>query len=176
MTLTKTAGALLAAISLVSATSAQAKTCITRAEISGMMAYAMPGLLTGIRNKCVSNVAKDGYLATSIDGVIQTYATQQDANWPLAKAAFVKFAQKESAKESRAVQSLPDSVLKPLVEAMMPAMIGEEIKPTDCADIEEMLRLLAPLPPENTAGLFGTIMALAGGSGPDDIAVCRGPQ
>jgi hypothetical protein len=163
----------LATLSMATAASAETANCITRAEISGMMAYAMPGLLTGIGDKCTQHVAKDGYLASSMDDVIRTYAGAQDANWPLARAAFVKFASKDGDSSARMMKALPDSALKPLVEAMMPAMIGEQIKADDCADIEELLRLLAPLPPENTAGLFGTIMALAGGSRPSDIQVCR---
>ena len=54
---------------------------------------------------------------------------------------------------------------------MATQMIAEEIKPATCGDIEAVLPLLAPLPPENYGGLMSTILGLVA-DGEDKLQIC----
>ena len=59
---------------------------------------------------------------------------------------------------------------------MIGGMIGSKLKPGQCVIADKMMRLLAPLPPENTSELLGTILELAGGdkkSAPGGLAICK---
>jgi hypothetical protein len=73
---------------------------------------------------------------------------------------------------------MPDSTLQPFVEGMIGGLVGSKLKPGQCVLAETMIRLLAPLPPGNTAELLSTIAALAADKPnkgvPGPLAVCGG--
>jgi hypothetical protein len=58
------------------------------------------------------------------------------------------------------IAALPEESLRPFVDGLVGQMIAGEIKPDSCGKIERGLELLAPLPPENVAGLFAFIAEL----------------
>ena len=55
---------------------------------------------------------------------------------------------------------LPDNAVQPFVEAMVSEMVSGEIKPDQCTAIERGVRILSPLPPENTAELVTFILVM----------------
>lgn len=173
MKLAQSLFAAAAALSLVQAQAAAAATapCITEQEITGMMAFAMPSILQGVTNTCRPHLASNGFFATGGPAMITKYSARKDANWPLAKAAFIKFGSEKDPNVGKTFEALPDAALQPFVEAMMGEMIGAKIKPEECRNFERVAGLLDPLPPENTAALIGVIMSLVGskskGSGPN---------
>lgn len=172
MKLAQSLFAAAAAVSLIQAQAAAAAVpCITEQEITGMMAFAMPSILQGVTDSCRPNLASTGFFATRGGSMIQRYSAQKDANWPLAKAAFIKFGSEKDPDAGKTIGALPDEALQPFVEAMMGEMIGSKIKPGECRNFERIAGLLEPLPPENTAALFGVIMGVVGdkskGSGPN---------
>lgn len=152
-----------AALSLVQAQAhAATQTCITEQEISGMMAFALPAALEGVQTSCGRHLARDGYFATRGPDLIARYSARKDAAWPMAKQAFIKFGSEKDPKAKKVFESLPDAALQPFVEAMLSEMIGSEVKPDQCNDYERLASLLDPLPPENTAALFGVILSMVG--------------
>ena len=52
--------------------------------------------------------------------------------------------------------------LRPFVDAIATQMIAEQIEPATCADVEKVMPLLAPLPPENYGALLATILGMVG--------------
>jgi hypothetical protein len=56
---------------------------------------------------------------------------------------------------------MPDSALRPFIDAMISSMVATKIKADNCADVERGLELLAPLPPENIAGIIGFVIELS---------------
>jgi hypothetical protein len=48
-----------------------------------------------------------------------------------------------------------------MVDGLIEGLVGQQIPPEKCAMIDQVIRLLSPLPPENTAELI----ALAAGLG-----------
>jgi hypothetical protein len=166
MKLSRIVLAAASAAALFQAQAAQAaQACITEAEITGMMAFALPSALQGVSNTCRPHLSADGFFATGGNAMIQRYAAGKNAAWPTAKAAFMKFGAAEDPSIAKTLGNLPDAALQPFVEATMAEMIGSKVNPADCANVERLTALLEPLPPENTAGLFGVIMALVGKNG-----------
>lgn len=161
---TKTVMAFAAALSLLSAEAHAAQTppCVTEEEVSGMMAFAMPSALDGITRACRPHLAGNGYFATQGTALVSRYAARKDAAWPMARRAFVKFGSERDPKAAETFEMLPDAALQPFVEAMMSQMIGSDVKSKDCANYERLASLLDPLPPENTAALFGVILGIVG--------------
>jgi len=156
---------------------AMAATCITRAEIAGMMGYAMPSMIEAVRDQCRPNLPADAFVATGVDAMIEIYRADQAALWPAARAAFMKFGDTGNARDARMMAKMPDSALQPMVEAMVPALIQEEIRPEQCRDIDTLLSAFSSMSPQQTANMFAAIMALSGKTGgaggePGQPAVC----
>lgn len=157
-----------AALALLQGQMAQAATasaqCISENEMTGLVGFALPSALDGAMKGCKPHLATTGYFATRGNEFLERYTARKDANWPMAKAAFLKFGGSGDAKIKDTFAKLPDEAVKPFVEAMVSELVGSEIKPDQCKAIERGVRLLAPLPPENTAELVSFILALSSGN------------
>lgn len=158
------AGAVLAMLGLPGQAAAQ--TCITRAEIGGMMGYAMPSVIDAVRSTCTVHLPSDAFLATGVDAMIADYRAVQADNWPIARAAFMKFGADEGETDAAVMDKMPDEVLQPLVEAMIPAMIEGQIKPGSCRDVDTLIASLASMSPRQASDFMAAIMALAEGDKP----------
>lgn len=163
-------GAAMAMLGMSSQVAAQS--CITRAEVAGMVAYAMPSLITTARDQCRGHLPADAFVANGVDAMITSYRADQAQNWPAARAAFMKFGDNGNKREARMMAKMPDNVLQPMVDSMMTALVEEEIKPESCRDIDTILASLAPLSSVQAASLMAAIMALAGGDAQRQPAVC----
>lgn len=177
MTISRTAFAALAAAALIQSQAAAAQTtCLTEREVAGMVSFSMPSVLQGVMTSCKPHLSPQGFFATRGPAMIQRYAVDKDAAWPLAKTAFLKFGEKKDDKTMQQVATLPDETLKPFVEGMVQQMVGGEIKPSSCAPIETATSLLEPLPARNTANLVAFIVAMVSSDKPGSkskITVCK---
>ncbi|TCJ39230.1 hypothetical protein [Parafrankia sp. BMG5.11] len=139
---------------------ASAKSQIKPESAQAAVRYALPHLLSGVRATCASRLSANGYLATNGAALQQRFAQGADSAWPAARQALLEMGAKEKADMAGMFAQMPDSALKPFVDAMITTMVGTELKADDCPDIERGLQLLAPLPPENIAGLAGFIFEM----------------
>ena len=173
------AGALIAAVIAMPAQAAAAEAqCLSASEVRALTAFAMPSVLTGVIDHCVPEVGAGGFMATQGRNLVSTYAAHKDAAWPTARTAFFRLAGTRSGDDETTdlMAKMPDAALQPFVEGMIGGMIGSKLKPGQCAVADKLMRLLAPLPPENTSELLGTILELAEGdkkSGPGGLAICK---
>lgn len=136
-----------------------------RAEMSPQAAqaavrYALPHLLSGVRTTCGPRLSAEGYLAINGNALQERFAQGSDAAWPAAREALMQLGAAEKADMAKMFGQMPDSALKPFVDAMISSMVASELKADNCPDIERGLELLAPLPPENIAGLAGFIFEM----------------
>lgn len=132
--------------------------------MTGLVGFALPSALGGAIKGCKPHLSANGYFATRGNEFLDRYAARKDGNWPMAKAAFLKLGGNGDAKMADTFSKLPDEAVKPFVEAMVGELVGSEIKPDQCKAIERGVRLLAPLPPENTAELVSFIFAMTSDS------------
>lgn len=156
--------------------------CLTSAEVRSLATFAMPSALTGLIDSCSPQIGANSFMATRGKALVATYSAGKDAAWPQARNAFFRLAGEGKAGDkdtAAAVAKLPDAALQPFVEGMIGAMIGSKLKPGQCVMADKLMRLLAPLPPENTAELLSTIIELAdadkkdGQTGPGGLAICK---
>ena len=160
-----------------SAVAAEAQ-CLAPAEVRALTTFAMPSVLTGLIDRCAPEVGSSGFMSTQGRGLVASYAAHKDAAWPNARKAFFRLAgsKGDSSEATEMMAKMPDAALQPFVEGMIGGMIGSKLKPGQCAIADKLMRLLAPLPPENTSELLGTIIELAEGdkkSGPGGLAICK---
>jgi hypothetical protein len=152
--------ALLAPLALALAPIAAQATeppCLTATEFTALSSYALPSIITGTTERCAAALPADAWLRRNGGQLAARYAAGKPAAWPAAKAAFFKFA--------NLLKSLPDSSLQPMVDALISGMIGQQLPADRCGAIDRLVRLLAPLPPENTAELIAVAAGLGAKTG-----------
>jgi hypothetical protein len=148
--------------------------CLSAKQAASLAGYALPSVITGTTKRCATALDGTSYLKANGDALASRYAQRKDANWPEAKAAFLQMSRgKDDA--SNVLGQLPDESLRPMLDVILEGMVAQEIPLTDCGKIDSFVRLLAPLPPENTAELIALAMGLVGKSDkarPGKMAIC----
>ena len=133
---------------------AQARNCLSHAEATAMIGYALPDLLAGLKDKCRASLSPDAFLIARSADMEARYRAQSDSLWPQAKVAFAKMVG-----EDQTLQKMPDSAVRPFLAAAFATAIVEDIDQSDCAIVDGVVEMLAPLPPQNLARLIGIIIA-----------------
>ncbi len=163
----------LALAALVSAQAAQAQSanCIEPDDLTDLITYAMPIAYDATMDTCADAYANDGFMRTGGVDMIERFRVRQDSAWPGAFRALSVFANQEGDGDAMTgmLAVLPEEQLRPFVDGIAQQMIGSEIKPEVCGDIEQGLELVAPLPVENISGLFTFVAERAG---VDNPSVC----
>ena len=154
-----------ALLALPGAVHAAEPPCLTRAEFSGLAAYALPSVMRGANARCEPALGPGAYLSTKGDRLVERYEARKDANWPMAKAAFLKIDGKGTDKTNGILKLLPDDTQQEMFDQILEALVVQEIPTEQCGTIDEFARLLAPLPAQNMAELLTLIVALAGKPG-----------
>ena len=171
--------ALLAAAAAMPAQAAAAQAqCLSPPEVRALTTFAMPSVLGGLIDHCAAQIGANGFMTTQGQNLVASYAARKNAAWPTARKAFFRLAgtRKDTGEATDMMEKLPDAALQPFVEGMIGGMIGAKLKPGQCVIADKLMRLLAPLPPENTAELLGTILELADRddkTGPGGLSICK---
>ena len=151
--------AALAALTLPA--TAQAQTEMTPEATQAAVRYALPHLLAGVRSTCGPKLSRDGYLAKNGAALLARYSQGSEAAWPAARSALMEFGSEKNSDMTQMFAQMPDSALRPFIDAMISSMVATKIKADNCADVERGLELLAPLPAENIAGIIGFVIELS---------------
>ena len=71
---------------------------------------------------------------------------------------------------------IDDALLRPITDAMFTSLIGEEIKPKDCALIAKIYQELEPMPSSNLASFaVAIVQAATKDDEKQDIPICKAP-
>ena len=149
--------------------------CITPVQAASLAGYALPSVISGTTKRCSTTLSEKSFLKANGSALAERYASRKTENWPAAKAAFLAMSKgKEGA--DKVFSQLPDSSLREMVDVVLEGMIVQEIPIGECGKIDNVVRLLAPLPPENTVELVALMigMATADKAKPGKLAICRG--
>lgn len=155
----------LAFTALASATSAQAQSaCVFPKDLRDGLTYAMPIAYDATVQKCNKRFKVDGFMLTKGVDFANRFRVKQDDAWPGTFRLLRVFLEKGDGPEGKSenrldgigamMATLPESAIRPFVDALMAQMIAEEIKPETCSKIERAARLIEPLPVENIAELL----------------------
>ncbi len=169
-------GAALVSLGTAEVAAAQDPSCLSEREVTSLVTYALPVVMNSTMKTCSPQLSPQGYFATQGSSLVQRYAVRKSAAWPEAKAALIKLGGSDD-KMKDVVANLSDEALQPFAEGIVSAMVAKGIKPGQCKAIERGVRLLSPLPPENTAELVTFILVLAdkpkpGSTKKSDLPIC----
>jgi hypothetical protein len=154
----------LLALGSVTAAHAARDECLAPADLDAIFAYALPTVIDAAGQACRPSLAPDGFLATQGVALAARYRAGQAASWPVAKAAVLKVGvgaltgHAGNGGLGKFAAMLPDSALQGFASGFVAAYVVQAVHPGDCPDIEYALRLIAPLPPENAAGLITLVV------------------
>ncbi len=159
--ITKSGAAALALCALTQSQMAMAQSCISEEDLSSAVRYSMPAIVSAVSGECSAELPADGFFATQSNAFLAPYVAQQDANWPGTLRVIKSFGSNdESPIDTAMFDALPESALRPFVDAIITTMLAKEIKPDQCGKIERGMELIAPLPPENIGGLIGFVVSM----------------
>jgi hypothetical protein len=158
---TKILSAALAVTALASAQGAAAQqACVQAEDLSDTITYAMPAVFGAVQAPCSAIFAENEFMTNEAGAFVDQFRSIGDAAWPgtlrLLKV-FMTSGENAGDGMAEAVAQMPDDALRPLVDVILTQMVEErlttDMKVSTCSDIAEAMELLAPLPPENIAGL-----------------------
>lgn len=155
---------------------AKATPCLTEPEVRALATFAMPSALDGLIRNCTTHVGDAGFMTRNGAALVAGYAANKNAAWPMARKAFFRLGGDKDKESVEMIAKLPDEALQPFVEGMIGGMVGAKLKPEQCRVADKMMRLLAPLPPENMVELLGTVVELATAgkkAAPGGFSVCK---
>jgi hypothetical protein len=149
--------------------------CLSPAEFTSLAEYALPSIITGTSQRCVSALSSDAYLPREGAQLAERYSQRKPAAWPGAKAAFMKLSQTTNAEAGNLIRTLPDASLQQMLGSLMEGMVAQQVPLDRCGTIDRVIGLLAPLPAQNTAELIALTVGLgakAGRAKVGAISVC----
>lgn len=146
--------------------------CLTAREFTDLSTYALPSIITATAQRCSAALGPDAFLKRSGTSLSSRYAAAKPGAWRGAKVAFLKLSGGDAA---NLLRGLPDDKLQPLADALVEGLIAQQVPTQRCSAIDTFIRLVAPLPPQNTAELIALTVGLgsqAGGGRVGRIAIC----
>lgn len=151
---------------------AQARSCLPRGDAMSLVIYALPGLVTTMRQKCLSALPATSTLSQAGPLIAARYQPDSDAAWPEAKTAFIKIAQTPVA------GLLSDSVRKALIRSTIEQSVSSQIKPADCPHVDQIINDLHPLPTRNLASVVISFVQISETRGKRNgqLNVCAAPS
>jgi hypothetical protein len=167
------AAALVAATFSTAAVSAMPKLPeMSGDEASALAVYAMPGFIAAARQTCASELSPNGFLALQGPGLAQRYAAEQNAAWPVARAALLRIVTAKAPDQVKTFESLPDKAIRPLADALIQQELAAKIHPRSCRNIERMAEAISPLDPRDASRILGVLFDIASTS--DKLAASLG--
>lgn len=147
------------AIALCSATALEAAprgTCISSAEMHGMVAYFLPAVLDNVAKNCSAYTPASGYLRTGLPNLQAQLREGREAAWPMAKSAFFKLG---GQKDARTMAMLSDDALRPMVDDILGSKFSISVDAAKCGEINDIAEALAPLNAPQTVHLLASILS-----------------
>ena len=138
--------------------------CLTAPEFTALATYSLPSVITGTVHRCAPTLPSDAFLPTEGAGLAARYAESRETAWPAAKAAFLKLAG-SSLGSGGLMKGLSDNSMQEIVDTAIAAKVTDALPAERCGTVNRLVQLLAPLPPESTAGVIALAVGLGTRSG-----------
>lgn len=141
--------------------------CLTPAEFTSLSSYALPSIITGTAQRCATSLPPGAWLNRNGDRLAARYAQNRADVWPAAKAAFVKLSSRSGGGGDAAnfIRTLPDATQQQMLDALISGMVVQQLPPSRCDVVDQMVRVLSPLPPENAAELIALAVGIGARTG-----------
>ena len=140
--------------------------CLTPAEFTALSSYALPSIITGTAQRCSASLPPGAWLNQNGDRLASRYAQGRTEVWPAARAAFIKLSLSSGGSDAaNFIRALPDATQQQMFDALVSGMVVQQLPPSRCGVIDQVVRVLSPLPPENTAELIALAVGIGAKSG-----------
>lgn len=146
----------------------KAEKCVTAQEAEALMLTFLPDVIETLSSTCKPSLPATARLSNADDAIANVYRPASEAAAADGTAAFARLMGGSEA-------PVEPALLKALTPMMVSAALGAEVKPSDCADIEDIYSALEPLPPQNMAQLLVALVKLGSKgqkSGKADQFIC----
>lgn len=166
MTARRMIAPLAALTALASAQTAQAQqqACVSPADLSDAVTYAMPIAFDAVRTTCASRLDRRGFVAARGEAYIAQFRARQATAWPGALRMLRVFMAGEDTGGTDVgalIAGMPAETVRPFVDGLISQLLTEEIKPQDCARIERGIEVMSPMPADNLGPLIAFIVELS---------------
>ena len=145
---------LAAASTTAMAQTPQQRPCISPAENEALVAYVMPDLIDALESRCASSLPSRAFLGTRSAALQKKLEPQADRAWPRARNAAQRFAGTRLPVDTR-FESVAKAALAPAATLIARGFDGDQ-----CRMADRLLAELAPLPPENLAGVMALFLEI----------------
>jgi hypothetical protein len=159
----------IALVTLPALAQAAEPPCLTTAEFTSLSAYALPSVVAGATQRCAATLPRNAWLTRNGTQLSARYASAQAAHWPAAKAAFLKLSGASNADAANVLKSMPDESQRQMADGFISGLVGQQLPTDRCGAVDRLLRLLSPLPPQNTAEIIAVGAGLVSKSGRSKI-------
>lgn len=137
-----------------------ASPCLTPPEFAAVAQFALPSVISGAAARCAPALSTDSFLRHDGAAMSARYAEASRQSWPQAKQAFLKLSAADGKDASGMLASMPDDSLKQIVDGFVQGAVVSRLPIEQCPLVDQVIRLIAPLPAGNTAQLVATLVAL----------------
>lgn len=146
--------------------------CLTSAEFTALSSYALPSVITGTTERCAASLPANAWLKRNGSQLAARYSAGKSAAWPAARTAFLKLAGSGVNNDAAGlIKNMPDSSQQQMADAFISGLVGQRLPTERCSVIDQLVRLLSPLPPENTAELIAVAAGLGARTGRARVGV-----
>lgn len=148
----------------------QVENCLSVVQAEALVTYMLPTAVQAGRNKCAATLPPAASLFQRNSERLARYRAASETAWPQAKKAVAVLA------GEKLPPGIDDALLRPIADAMITKLVGDEIKSKDCALIGKIYSDLEPMPPANLASLAVTLVQATTRNGQKrDIPICKTP-
>ncbi|MDB5712612.1 MAG: hypothetical protein JWO15_9 [Sphingomonadales bacterium] len=133
-----------------------APACITSAEFRAGMAFLVPTMVTGIRDKCAASLPRGAYLPQHGDQLVSRFKASGMVDERALSSLIGKI------QPNADIPSSANAAMAGIIAQTLVVKMQATLRPADCVSVDKALGLIDPLPAENVVGLFelvGTAVA-----------------
>lgn len=160
--------AILGLAQSAAAQTTQAEKCLSVPQAEALVTYLLPTAVQASRSKCSASLPATASLLEQNSEQLAKYRAASEGAWPQAKSALKLLA------GEKIPPQIDDALLRPIADAMLTQLIGQEIKPKDCSLIAKIYSDLEPMPSSNLASLAVTLVQSATKKEKKrDIPICK---
>ncbi|MFC3097761.1 hypothetical protein [Alteraurantiacibacter palmitatis] len=141
--------------------SAQINIDLNEEEMATFALAAMPAALRSVQAQCRPVLDADAYMFAQSDALTRRLTATSDRAFPGASRSIVRIAARGNPAMGEIMSAMPPETLRPLLNEFVAGMVTQRVDPSRCEQIDRVLALLDPLPPENLARLAAIAMSEA---------------
>jgi hypothetical protein len=141
--------------------------CLTPAQVSDVVLFALPSALDAVAAKCRPSLPANASLLNGGQALSERLAAESQRHWQGAVTALKSFGDKKMP------EGISADTARSLVRDVMTAEMLKKVTPADCGRINEGAELLAPLPPENLGRLVALVLDAMADGKKGSPRICR---